>query len=464
MSCVIDTANRLWLLALTVLCFLLPHSVHAQTMSLTLEQAINRALVKNVSVKLSENNLALQKYSTDQVDSQFETKIYPAGSIGLNDGNKAVSAGFSVQKSLRSGSVLSLTPALGRSDDLFSGRVDLELSIPLLRRFGEGVTLDGLYSSQAAFRSTQRTHELIQSSVVLLTIDTFYDILLKNKLVELLKQHVGIMNNHAIRAATKEKVGLAGSIDTFRANLGLKNAEEELAKMQEKLAVSHNQLKILLDLPLDDTVELNASGNLLSMPLNEDEAIATALRHRMEIKESEERITETVRKLDLSKKQLLPDINLVVSYSNFGESEYFVDSMSFNEHFWGVNLTTSGDFFKTAENLQIEKNRIAVNNAYINLHNQEQKIIKEVREEIQSLKTIKERLAIINEQIHQANGKRALSQLKFDHGLSDNSDIIEAEKELQTARVNSLEEKKNYTVSQYSYKAVLGTLLTDRPQ
>jgi outer membrane protein len=75
------------------------------------------------------------------------------------------------------------------------------------------------------------------------------------------------------------------------------------------------------------------------------------------------------------------------------------------------------------------------------------------------LRKNKERIEIREEQIRQAEGKLALARVKFNHGMANNFDVIEAETELQRSRVDLLSVKTDYIVGTYNMRAVLGTLV-----
>ena len=53
----------------------------------------------------------------------------------------------------------------------------------------------------------------------------------------------------------------------------------------------------------------------------------------------------------------------------------------------------------------------------------------------------------------------ALARVKFDHGMADNFDVIEAETELQRARVDLLSVETEYIAGTYNMRAELGTLI-----
>lgn len=75
------------------------------------------------------------------------------------------------------------------------------------------------------------------------------------------------------------------------------------------------------------------------------------------------------------------------------------------------------------------------------------------------MKEAQERVEIKKEQIRQAQGKLALSKIKFNYDMAGNFDVIEAETELQRGKVDLLTSRIDYIEGTYKMRAALGTLL-----
>jgi outer membrane protein TolC len=86
-------------------------------------------------------------------------------------------------------------------------------------------------------------------------------------------------------------------------------------------------------------------------------------------------------------------------------------------------------------------------------------ISRDVRKQWLSLKEASKRMEIRRSQIKQGEEKLALAEVKFAHGMADNFDIIEAEKELQSARGNLLAAEIDYAIGIYNMKAITGVLV-----
>jgi outer membrane protein TolC len=148
-----------------------------------------------------------------------------------------------------------------------------------------------------------------------------------------------------------------------------------------------------------------------------------------------------------------------MEYDRFGDSTDFPGSLGFDDDRWSLRLVSTTDLARTTEKNNFRQSLLNIRTSRTNLETRREEIRREVRRQIEALSKAKERMEIRENQIRQAEGKLALAQIKFDHNLADNFDVIEAETELQRARVNLLAVTNSYIVGTYRLRAALGTLI-----
>ena len=82
-----------------------------------------------------------------------------------------------------------------------------------------------------------------------------------------------------------------------------------------------------------------------------------------------------------------------------------------------------------------------------------------MKNQVDFLKKTRERIAIIEQQINNAIGKLELSRIKFNNGMADNFDMIEAETEVHRARLSLLSARINHIIGTYRLRKTIGTLI-----
>lgn len=130
-----------------------------------------------------------------------------------------------------------------------------------------------------------------------------------------------------------------------------------------------------------------------------------------------------------------------------------------NEDRWSVNLVSNTDFARTYEKANYQQSLINISASELNLESRQDDIRRDVRLQAEFLKKAEERIGIREKQKKQAEGKLELAKIRFNYGMTDNFDVIEAEKEVQQADVNLLSMKTDYIVGTYRIRSAIGTLI-----
>jgi len=429
-----------------------------QVIKLTLEEAINLALRTNRNLLNSASGVESQRLSLSSAESEFDLKIFPSASAGLSDDTETVGTGISLGKKFRTGIKTLLSPQVQKADE-YSCEISISLEIPLLRDFGKEKNLDKIRRSQFSLRTAKRSFYQTQVNTVLDTVSAVYDIIKQKELVRLYESQVRDLKGHAKTAKVREKVGLATPLDIYRAEIRLKDVEDSLTLARENLRNAKDRLNLILAISMEKTTDVSAPMEFEKINTSLKEATEIALKNRVELEHAEDEVREARRKSDIAKHDILPRLNLEMNYERYAYSEDIDKSMRLDEDRWSINLVSNTDFARTSEKANYQQSLIHFRTSRLNLEAKQDEIKRDVRRQTEALRKSEERIKIRKEQIKQAEGKLALAKVKFNHGMADNFDIIEAETELRKARVNLLSVETDYIVGIYRMRAVLGTLI-----
>ncbi|MGD8769554.1 MAG: TolC family protein [Desulfobacterales bacterium] len=431
---------------------------------LTLTDVINLALRANRSLISSTYGVKNRKYSLDAAQSEFELKLIPGADARATDDTSSVGAGVTVEKKFAPGPVAALSPRITRFDDdddseAYSGEFGISLILPLLRGFGSEINLNSVRTAEYSLRTAHRSHYLVKVNIVIEAVSATYDIVEQGELVRLYQDQTKSFQGHVVMAKAREKIGLATPIDVYRAEIQLKDAQDNLTRAREALRSAGDRLKIVLAAPLEQAIQVVAPVDYQPLDVTLEEAVAAALQNRVELKQIDDQIEEARRASRVAKNNLLPQLDLVANYTRSGSDDTFSRSVRLNEDFWSINLTSTTDWSRTAEKAAYQQALLAVKTDELNRWTRIDGIKREVRQNFDSLLKAAERMQIRKEQINQASGKLALAEIKFGYGMANNFDVIEAQTELQTARVNLLAAKIEHIVGRYRLRAAMGTLI-----
>jgi len=428
-------------------------------MTLTLGQAIGQALEANRALIRSEYARAGSRFSIDAATAEFEYRFLPVADAGVTDSRKQVGAGLAVEKKFSYGALASVTPRIGRSEDEYSSSLGVSMATPLLRGFGREVTTDALQGTRFAYRSADRSLYRTRVNTVLETVSAVYDITLKKALVALYEDQTQRFREHVLSAKIKENVGLAESLDIYRAQIRLKDAENNLTRAAAALKQSEDRLKLILAVPVSRPVAVTAPVVFNPVKIELSEAVRIAEENRVELEQARDDVDEAKRRSRIAKNSLLPQLDLKFDYERFGSDTGFNNSIRFDDERWQLNLLSGMDLRRSVEKARYQQALLSIRAARLTLAGLSDEIIREVRTRFDNLTESGKRIAIREEQIRQAKGSLLLAQAKFNHGMTNNFDVIEAETEYQRAKTSLLEAKRDYIVGTYQMRAAIGTLV-----
>ena len=435
---------------------------------LTLEDAINRVLQANRGLADAMDQVEGTRLSLVAVEAEFELKIFPGAEVGVTGASgegsdETLGAGITLQKRFAVGTGFSIGPNIQKSANTYQTGVDTNLTQPLLRGLNREYNLSGIRGAEFSARSARRSLYLTQVNTVLSTIRAVYEAIRQRELVRLNEESAVRLRAHAEAAKAKEKIGLATQIDAYRAGIQQKQAEDSLNTAREAYRDALDNLKILLALPLEDEIGVEAPLKYSLIRFAEEEAVRTALRNRVELDQSAETIREAQRLSRVAKHNTWPNLDVVLNYSRFGSGDNFGESTGFDQDSWGVSLITTTDLARTAERVAHDQSLLNVRAARRNDSLQRDEVARQVKRDLRNLRRSENGIAIQEEQIRQAKGQLELARVKFRWGLASNFDLIDAETQLRRAETNLLSAVLDYIVGSHRLRAALGTLL-ERPE
>ena len=428
---------------------------------LSLEQAIEMALEGNRSIQTAQNNLDTATFSLTTAHSDFDVKARPFAGAGITDGNEEISSGVSVYKTLPQGMRVSVSPHVSRRDGDYGSALTLGMDVPLFRYFGELVNTQYIRSSEFSLRSSERSLTATKETIVLETIASFYNILEQKKNVEMNRFLVERFKNHATIAQIKTDIGLAQPLDVYRSQIREKDAEVSLTDSLENLENARDHLKSILSIPQKTAIDVKDTPVDVPAPdMDARQIEAIAFEHSISIKSALDQLNERRRAAKIAEHYLLPDLTLSADYTRSGlDDDVSHDMFQRNDDTWRLFLTSSTDFARSSEKNAYQQSLIALKSTELNLADAKDQLSKEVRSQMDTLEKTKERIRLMEAQIHNALGKLELAEVKFNNGMADNFDMIEAETEHHRAKLQLLSAQIDYIVGTYRLRKTIGTLI-----
>lgn len=435
---------------------------------LNLPNALSQALNYNRQLLGAREGLLQSQYGVDLAHSEFDIQITPNGRVGYVGGGKAgegwsVGGGIDIRKQFTTGTQLSLGPSVLKFPEHYHTEIKAMIAQPLLRGLGKEYQCSKILGAQFALRTAHRNLYTAQVQLILRTIQVLYEVIKAQKSLLFHQESYQRMCLFYQATQLKEKIGLSDALDVYRAAIELRHAEDGLKSAQERFQECEDIIRDLLALPLNTAIQVDVplifTPTLLELP----EAMQLAFQNRIELRQSEDQWQENSRLTRLAKKNIYPELNLVLNYSNCGRDEIFTRACTrHRESTWGVGFTTSADFDPLAERISYEQSVLAVENAERGIDQTAATLTLEVKKALRQLKRAEQRIHLQEEQIKTTQGELYLAKIKFDRGMADNFNVIQAEKSLRTAQQTYWNSLIDHIVGEFQLLAAIG-LLIDKP-
>jgi outer membrane protein TolC len=457
--------HRLIWLACLCLPFLL---LGEEPLLITLEKGINLAVNAKRRLAAPLDAITQSQINLEFAESDFDFKIVPKIDTGYGGGGRVgegltVGAGVELSQRFWPGTRLALRPSTLKAADHHESNFQVILSQPLLRGFGREYSRAGILAAEYGNRSAMRSFYLAEVRLIQQTIQGLYEIAKQEAFVALEKEAVERIRKLCRGTKAKEKIGFCDPLDANRADTELKSAEDSLNQALDRLQDAKDNLRNTLALPLDLPVEVDVPITYEPVKISLDEATTIALGHRIELVQAQDQVRESMRLCRLAKNNLWPDVNLVLDYTSFARDEIFTRAFTRRrQNRWGLGVTTSGDIDNVSGTANFDRALMATEDAKRNVEQVHDNIILDVRRALRALNRALEKIDVQEEQIQNAFNGFHLANLKFVHGLANNFDLVQAEKNLRSAQTSYIAAIIEYKVGEFNLLISLGTL-ADKP-
>jgi len=438
----------------------------AKTFRFGLEESISLALRNNLSLMNAADQVKRSEFNIRAAAAEFEVKVTPRASAGLSGGSGGTSTttggGLGVSKRTGIGTRGEIFGETTRTGDTNRTGTGIELTQPLLRGLGKTVNEDFLLDAKFGALSSERSYAMFQEGIVVSVVRAFYEIVRQREILALNDKSARRTQGHLEAARAREKVGLASRIDVLRAEIQLRQAQDNLLAAQEASGDAVDRFRILLGFGPQDNVEIDSDLTYNEFAVDAQGALDLALANRLDLVQARDEIGESERNLRVARNNTLPQLDLVVGYEQYGTGPGFSSSSRLNESTWSVALSTSTDLRRTAQRMYYEQAKLDVEARERNLKLLGDTVAREVNDALRRLERNSKRIDVQKAEMEHAQQKLRLARIKFDRGLGDNFDLMSAEEDVIRAETAWISAVTDYIVSQAEFKKAVGTLV-ERP-
>ena len=325
-----------------------------------------------------------------------------------------------------------------RADYLdYSGSTRLEFERDLLSQPSEEIALKRTeHSLESARLNFDRQRLQLEGQV----IDDYYNLVQSVRELEIEDQRLAQSRANLELAQRKFEVGLIAEVEALRLQVEMLQAEATYDQAQTNIESRRDLLRETLGLDMSAPLEIDTEVQYEIHPIDAQRALELGLARRTDMKRAE--IFEEIRTLELKDTRRRNGINatLGANVSMRGHGSEIGDvSDNFERNRWGVDLRITLPLIDSGRRrADISQAHIALEQSRIGREQQRRQIIQQVRDATRRVHEAERQIDLRQAALEFAQRTYDVEQSRFELGLADSQQLLQAQGNLTQARINAL--------------------------
>ncbi|WP_264563712.1 TolC family protein [Flavobacterium sp. N3904] len=413
-------------------------SINAQDKTnLKLEEAIQLAWTKSNEISLANTKVETKKQELQSA----KNNQYPDFKI---TGQYLRLTKATVDLKINAGSAVLPVP-----DQLLIGQASLKVPVFAGMKIQNGIKLqDNLFQAENAMASQTK------EDVTMRVIDYYANLYKAQRTIELLKENQKSAEQRVTDFIALEKNGIIPRNDLLKSQLQVSQIQLTLDEALNNEKIINFYLVTLLKLPTETKLVVNES-DLINFPKN---AIPTdeqpAFQNRKDLAAVQYQEKATQNNIKMAKGDYYPNIALVGGYAALNLNNIITLE---NAMFFGVGLSYDiSGILKNGTQVKIAESKA------LEVQNSEELLKDNIRIQVQQAITnydlaVKQNI-VYNQAVEQATENYRIVKDKYDNGLSDTNDLLEADVEQLKSKISETIAKVDVIQKYYELLSVTGQL------
>ena len=432
---------------------------------LTLSACVTRALLKNFDLEISRYNPQLATESINLAQSGYDPLLTISGSQGKNSTgavgtSRATSATSSdlrvgVSQQLYSGTTLSASSKLDRSatNPAYSAinpayNADLTLAVRqnLLNGATTSVNQASLRRAEIGLTRANLEFKAQALNVIQSTENAYYNLAFAREQLIVRNASLALATRLYEEAKVRRDTGVATDLDVLSADVGVANARRNVILAEQTAKDRQDALLALIG-----QFELDGAVGAVRFTEVTEATPIFASSYQM-AKQSQPDFLSAIEAINQFKLDLLvtrdatkPDLAvgaaLGLNGRNGSGTDAFGDALEQQNHSWQVDFSFSYPWGQKADKARYRQSLATLSREEVRLRQIEQTIEVQVRSAVRSVETNIESVKLATLASNLSLKQYELEKARFDAGLSTSYRVLQAQTDLDTARVNELQAK-----------------------
>ncbi len=371
-----------------------------------------------------------------------------------------------VRQILPTGGTIALDSGLGflRSDggpSAWNSAAGLRLTQPLLRGMGYEVSHESWTQAEHDLVYALREFELFRQRFAIDIAREYFELVGQTQTLANQERRHDEAQFDRSKAEALYRVGRSDEQALFRARRREIETENDVIDARAGYQRALDAFRIRLGLSAATAIAVaDQEPDFELVDMDDTSAVAAAAHNRLDLRTAEERIDDAERAVRLADHGILPDLNLDAAYGLDGEGSA-LDRAAPDRWSSSIGLSMQLPLQRTLERNRAAVARIALHQAVrsrVLLHDQ---LELEVRDQLRQLRSMEQQVILQRDQIEYERRAVAVTQIRYEAGVLDNRDLLEARQALIDAQNTLIRLKVDHFIRRLELHRALGLLFID---
>ena len=469
------------------LCLLLCTSAafsHAeqQSIDLSLGEAVQTALLKNLGLRLSQEDVVSAEGAALAAEGKFDYQLNGEVGAGAKDeapvtaieGSEEKTAAFNagVEKRFTPGTEMGLNWNNGNLDTdsdiyffdpVYSTDLTLDVRQPLLRGFGRQAQLADLNSARTQLEASSYLVDSEAADLAAEVKQAYWELVFAHLKLEVLELSLTLAQQLRDETATKIEAGKLAEIDLYQPESEVAQREQELITGEREIGFAEDNLKLLLNSE-DWLIPFNPLDLPTTDPVYPDirQVYEKAMAQRPDLQAASLQVKALQYQLDRADNDRKPALDILGSVGFGSRAEDYSsaldNSVSDGDTRWQLALTFSRPLDNSLAEGQYRQALAAHNKSKTSLELLKLQITRTVRVTVRDVELALKAIEATSKTSIATRKRLEAEQIKFEAGRSTTLDVLIAQQDYARALSTENRSKVVYAQSLSELDRIQGTI------
>ena len=295
----------------------------------------------------------------------------------------------------------------------------------------------------------------VDKSKQLVTLNTttgYFTILSAQNTVKVSQESVDMMADHLKNVQAQYSVGVVAKSDVLRSEVELANNQQTLIKAQNTYDLAVSNFNNIIGLPLATDVKLKDELRVGTYTLSLDDSINYAMDHRPDVAQADYNVEMAKQGVKVAESGKLPTVS-----ASAGKSWYDSTFPGIDNNSWSIGLAATWTPFDSGvTNAKIKQSDSSLTKVMLQAKQAKDGYQLEVRQYYLSMNEANKRIGTSQVAVEKAQEDVKIADVRYSAGVGTNTDVIDAQVALTTAKNNYIQAMYDYNTSKANLNKAMG--------